>query len=566
MFNNFIKKSSKFVAVSLAITLTFSPLSYAEKTEGVIHANSALLPFTNAKIEHVYDKLKDRTNCQHTCIDDRVWAQYYYNTYQVNENENSPKFETNVNGFMAGFDIISSNHWEIGENYSDKYDLNGKEKETKGVNVNGKVTTNKWKIGIMAGYGISELKQEQDKTTMNDINLGFYGGYENEHWLLKSMLLGGYEQYSTDRIIGDASENSDYNGYSAALDLEAGYKIGLTNCKAKHKMYLKPFVGITGFYTINEEFKETGTGLEIKNNDSVNVQARGGLGITGKIKKFGWYAKAGIRRLLMDDYVAIDGSLLDGQDIRIRSAQLDKFSYGGGLGADYALSNKWILFANGLASFADKSANYYGNIGLMYKFGCRVKENKIDDEAIRLEELKRKMAEEEALKRKQEQEKALQEERERELKAAREKELRELQDKIQNYEAKVVSEQQAQKMKEKTIKSIRLEGKPTFKFGTSQLNNNGKESLKKVAKELEKYPEAEILIEGHTDSVGAEDVNQRISEERAAAMAQSLKKDYKVLNNISVIGKGEKEPIASNATKEGRAKNRRVEIILTTAE
>ena len=80
----------------------------------------------------------------------------------------------------------------------------------------------------------------------------------------------------------------------------------------------------------------------------------------------------------MDDYVAIDGSLLDGQDIRIRSAQLDKFSYGGGLGADYALSNKWILFANGLASFADKSANYYGNIGLMYKFGCRVKENKID--------------------------------------------------------------------------------------------------------------------------------------------------------------------------------------------
>ena len=111
-----------------------------------------------------------------------------------------------------------------------------------------------------------------------------------------------------------------------------------------------------------------------------------------------------------------------------------------------------------------------------------------------------------------------------------------------------------------------MEGKPTFKFGTSELNNNGKESLKKVAKELENYPDADLLIEGHTDSVGPEDVNQRISEERAAAMATSLKKDYRVPNDISVIGKGEKEPIASNATKEGRAKNRRVEIILTTAE
>ena len=143
---------------------------------------------------------------------------------------------------------------------------------------------------------------------------------------------------------------------------------------------------------------------------------------------------------------------------------------------------------------------------------------------------------------------------------------KELQKKIDEYEAKIVSEQEAEKMKEKTIKSIRLEGTPTFRFGTSKLNNKGKESLKSVAKELEQYPDADILIEGHTDSVGKDEVNQKLSEERAAATAATLEKYYGVKNNISVIGKGEKEPIASNDTAEGRAKNRRVEIIITTAE
>jgi len=90
--------------------------------------------------------------------------------------------------------------------------------------------------------------------------------------------------------------------------------------------------------------------------------------------------------------------------------------------------------------------------------------------------------------------------------------------------------------------------------------------LKQVATELENYPDAEVLVEGHTDNVGSDEVNQVISEKRASSVATSLKKDYGVRNNIAVIGKGKNEPIASNDTAEGRAQNRRVEITITTAD
>ena len=185
------------------------------------------------------------------------------------------------------------------------------------------------------------------------------------------------------------------------------------------------------------------------------------------------------------------------------------------------------------------------------------------------EELKRQLEEKEKELDKQfdEKEKELNkqfDEKEKELQDAKERE-KELQDKIQKYEANIVNLEQAQQMKEKTIKNIRISG-PTFKFGTTQLSANGKEKLKDVTKEIQKYPEADILIEGHTDNIGSDEVNQKISEERASAIATTLKKDYGVKNDIYVIGRGKTEPIASNDTSAGRAKNRRVEIIITTAE
>jgi outer membrane protein OmpA-like peptidoglycan-associated protein/opacity protein-like surface antigen len=570
---------------------------------GVIHANATNLPFFNAKAEHVYDKIKERAADVAPCnkIHDRIWAEYYYNDYSVNRDSNSPKHQSTANGFLVGFDIMSSKIHPIGEEFTGIFKVTGKEEHyptyyingtdkvkevrEKGYKVTGVETASQWTIGIMGGYGTSELKQKNDDSaTMKDINLGFYGGYENDRWSLKGMLLGGYEQYDITRKINfmERIATSEHNGYSAALDLEAGYKIGLSDSQSNHRIYLKPFIGAIGSYVDNEGYKEKGAdslNLKAERYRALTAEARAGLELNGKVKRFGWYAKAGVRQLLTRNYNEIKLSLLDYQDqtrMYIRSAENAATSLTGGIGADYDLSENWTIFANGLGNFAEVSTNYYANIGVAYRFSCKHNEKKVDEnledykklveEKVRAEEeLKRQLAEKEkelaALRAKEEKE--LQD-REKALNDAKAKE-KELQDKIQNYEARIVSAEQAQQMKEKTIKTMRISG-PTFKFGTTKLSADGKGKLKDIAQELKNNPDAQVLIEGHTDSVGAEDVNQKLSEQRASSVATSLKKDYKVPNDISVIGKGEKEPIATNDTKEGRAKNRRVEVILTTAE
>ena len=492
---------------------------------GVIHSNATNLTFFNAKAEHVYDKIKERTKDILPCnkVHDKIWAEYYYNNYNVDKDENSPKQDLTVNGFLVGFDMINSKNWTM---------------------------------GIMGGYGTSELKHKKDKADMKDINLGLYGGYESAKWLLKGMLLGGYEQYDITRKIAfmDRTATSEHKGYSGALDLEAGYKISLNrDNQAKHRMYLKPFIGATGSYMNNEGYEEKGAdSLNLKVNDysEFAAEARAGLELNGKVKRFGWYVKAGARQLLTEDYREIELSLLDYADItkmNIRSAKNARTTLMGGIGADYDLSENWTIFANGLGNFADVSTNYYANVGLAYRFGCKNNKPGTDEDTAAL--LNEKIAENEELK--------------KELEEARARE-KELQDKLQQ-EAKVVSEEEAQQMKENTIKSIKISG-PTFNFGTTELSESGKEKLKDVVEEIKNYPDADILIEGHTDNIGKEDYNQKLSERRASSIATALKKDYQIPNDISIIGKGEKEPIATNDTKEGRAQNRRVEIIITTAE
>ena len=102
-----------------------------------------------------------------------------------------------------------------------------------------------------------------------------------------------------------------------------------------------------------------------------------------------------------------------------------------------------------------------------------------------------------------------------------------------------------------------------FHTGGYNLSGDIYSSLNSVAKILNEYPKSSLRIIGHTDSVGSAESNLTLSEERAESVSEYLNKRGIKSGRLSTRGYGERRPIASNETKNGRAANRRVEISIT---
>jgi len=98
-----------------------------------------------------------------------------------------------------------------------------------------------------------------------------------------------------------------------------------------------------------------------------------------------------------------------------------------------------------------------------------------------------------------------------------------------------------------------------FAFDSYKITPKYLEEIKKVANFMGENPGYRVVLSGHTDSVGAEAYNQKLSEKRANAVAKALEELGVSADKITAVGYGELKPVASNKTKEGRAENRRVE-------
>jgi len=101
-----------------------------------------------------------------------------------------------------------------------------------------------------------------------------------------------------------------------------------------------------------------------------------------------------------------------------------------------------------------------------------------------------------------------------------------------------------------------------FETGKAELKSSSYTILDKIASILNRYPNYNVSIAGHTDSVGNEENNRRLSEQRAQACFNYLLSKGFNADRISFIGYGETQPLSSNSTKEGRRLNRRVEFNL----
>jgi outer membrane protein OmpA-like peptidoglycan-associated protein len=113
--------------------------------------------------------------------------------------------------------------------------------------------------------------------------------------------------------------------------------------------------------------------------------------------------------------------------------------------------------------------------------------------------------------------------------------------------------------------NVRLTSDILFDVNSSALRGASRTTLTDLARNFAQYPDNIIDVEGHTDSTGTDDYNQRLSEQRAGSVADYLIDQGVAARNVTVFGYGESRPKSSNDTAEGRQLNRRVEIHIRPA-
>lgn len=113
---------------------------------------------------------------------------------------------------------------------------------------------------------------------------------------------------------------------------------------------------------------------------------------------------------------------------------------------------------------------------------------------------------------------------------------------------------------------ITLDGQVLFVTGKAELLPIARDRLNQVAKSLKDLDDDKLVsIEGYTDSRGADDMNMKLSQDRATTVRDYLASQGVKGEKLRAVGRGEASPVASNETPEGRANNRRVEIVIQSS-
>lgn len=109
---------------------------------------------------------------------------------------------------------------------------------------------------------------------------------------------------------------------------------------------------------------------------------------------------------------------------------------------------------------------------------------------------------------------------------------------------------------------VKIRDNLVFDYDSSVLSDSGRDSLKEFSDLMKEYPYTAIVVKGHTDSLGDDQYNMDLATERAEVVRTVLIEDGVDPTKIQINPAGVDEPIADNSTDAGRAKNRRVELIV----
>jgi outer membrane protein OmpA-like peptidoglycan-associated protein len=102
-----------------------------------------------------------------------------------------------------------------------------------------------------------------------------------------------------------------------------------------------------------------------------------------------------------------------------------------------------------------------------------------------------------------------------------------------------------------------------FDFGKYDLKTDAKIKLAKLGGIIQAHPGLHLAIEGHTDNIGSDEANMKLSQQRADTVRDFLVQQGLAADALTAVGMGKTDPVADNSTNEGRQKNRRVEIIVS---
>ena len=135
-----------------------------------------------------------------------------------------------------------------------------------------------------------------------------------------------------------------------------------------------------------------------------------------------------------------------------------------------------------------------------------------------------------------------------------------------DFEQALADEQAAnqleiERMRDDSLR-LTLDSEISFDFDSATIKGAFRDSLGRLSDVISKYDQTVVHIVGHTDSVGNDDYNQRLSERRAESVAQFLMNNGVTAGRLHTEGRGEREPRSTNDTEAGRQLNRRVEIFI----
>jgi autotransporter-associated beta strand protein len=452
------------------------------RLSGDFLANAISMSALNTGREQLYARIKPRRSdaqpnvcalCQNAPA---LWAHAFGNTLRLDGDKNSPgQFTANGYGAQAGWEIIN------------------KERFAGGVYIN---------------YSDNTLKQQAAEADMQALGLGAYGGWFWGQWAFKTSLTLGRQNFKGKRNINIAgltpmSAKADFNDYSIVFDGALEYNIALLELIA-----LKPFLGAQSALIRNSAFTETGApgaNLEVKAGSYIRTTAFGGVELSGAESKLSWYANLYANLALSGKINKIEAHFAGARPaMDIWSAQHGALSANAGLGAEYEVFRNISLYANTGAGISDKSKNYWGNLGVNYKF-CGGK-------------------------------------------TACPKPAR-------AQEPLPAPPPAAVKPKQTLII-----GDAYFSYGSAAAGPQLREYLKTRARELEQTQYSKIIITGHSDSAGPARGNQALSEARAKTVADYFIEYGISADKIEYFGLGESSPAADNTTARGRRLNRRAEI------